>query len=253
MGIMSDLGVSGAIPNIPKIDLTGFISSTWIYVFIIVFFGILLIAGIILFFFFTTYKKKIILFENIAGQGYQPIFRSRARVIKLGIGGEEILKTLFGGYYVSAYGRKMGRNTYWYAKGQDGYWINVLLGDLDTKKAMLDIEPVDRDIRMFHIALDRISQSTYGKQSFLEKYGVHMMLFLFLIVLIFGMWFIVGKIGDAVAPLSTASDTSLKVQEMNVKITNQLDSIARNLGVRTSEIEVSESGLAPAPPAPVAT
>jgi len=247
MGILSDLGVSDSLPEIPKIELTGFLSSTWIYILVIVFIGVIFVVGASLFFFFMTYKKKIILFENIAGQGYQPVFKSRARVVKLGIGGEEILKTLFGGHYVSAYGRKMGRNIYWYAKGQDGYWYNIIIGDLDTKQAMLDIEPVDRDVRMFHVALDRISHSTYGKQSFIEKYGIHVLLFVFLIVLIFGMWFIVGKIGDAVSPLASASDTALEVQEMNVRITNQLDSIARSLGYRVDEIELtnSDSGITP--------
>ena len=243
MPILDDLGVSGSIP---KIDLTGALSSSWIYVLIIVLVGLMIIVGAILMFFFLTYKKKIIVFENIAGQGYQPVFRSRARVLKLGVGGEEILKTLFGGYYVSAYGRKMGKNIYWYAKAQDGYWYNIVLGDLDTKQAMLDIEPVDRDVRMFHVALDRLSHSTYGKQSFLEKYGVHMLMFAFLIVLILGMWFIVGKIGDAVAPLAQSSETALKVQEMNVKITNQLDSIMRQMGYQPAQDISGGSGLAPA-------
>jgi len=243
MPLLDDLGVSGSIP---KIDLTGFLSSSWIYILIIIVVGLLLIVGVGLFVFFTTFKKRIIVFENIAGQGYQPVFRSRARVVKLGVGGEEILKTLFGGYYVSAYGRKMGKNIYWYAKGQDGYWYNIVLGDLDTKQAMLDIEPIDRDVRMFHVALDRLSHSTYGKQSFLEKYGVHMIMFLFLIVLIGGMWFIVGKIGDAVAPLAQSSETALKVQEMNIKITNQLDSITRNMGYAPVTTISGGTGITPA-------
>lgn len=241
MGMLDDLGVSGSIP---KINIVGFLSSTWFYVVIVLILGLVLIITAAIIIFFMTYKKKIILFENISGQGYQPVLRTRARVLKLGVGGEEILKTLFGGNFVSAYGRKMGRNIYWYAKGQDGYWYNIIIGDLDTKHAMLDIEPIDRDVRMFHVALDRLSHSTYGKQSFLEKYGVHMMLFVFLIVLILGMWFIVGKIGGAVAPLAASSETALKVQEMNVKITAQLDSIARQMGFKP---EISGgSGIIPA-------
>jgi len=97
------------------------------------------------------------------------VLRTRARIVKLGVGGEEILKTFSGGTYVSAYGRKMGKNTYWYAKGGDGYWYNIILGDLDTKQKILDVEPIDRDVRMFHVALDRLSHQTYGKTSFLEK------------------------------------------------------------------------------------
>ncbi len=243
MGILSDLGVS---ESIPKIDITGWASNSWIYIVIIVFIGILFILGLLLFLFFITYKKKVVLFENISGQGYQPVLKTRARTVKLGVGGEEILKTLFGGHYVSAYGRKMGKNTFWYAKGQDGYWYNIVIGDLDSKQAMLDIDPIDRDVRMFHVALDRLSHQTYGKTSFMEKYGVHMMLFLFLIVLLFGMWFIVGKIGDAVAPLKDSTENAVKVQEANDATIAKLDSLIRALGYFPEEVDTGGSGLEPA-------
>jgi len=227
MGVLSDLGVSG---NIPSIDITGFFSSTWIYIAIIVVVGIILIGAVFMLLFFLTYKKKIVIFENISGQGYQPVLKTRARVLKLGVGGEEILKTLVGGIFISAYGRKMGKNTYWYAKGQDGYLYNIVLGDLDAKQAILDVEPIDRDVRMFHVALDRLSHQTYGKTNFLEKYGIHIMLFIFLITLVLGMWFIVGKIGEAVAPLAQSAELSLKIQESNSILISKLESVVNNLG-----------------------
>ncbi len=235
MGTLDELGV-----NMPSIDITGFFSSTWIYIAIVVVVGIILIAGVFLFLFFLTYKKKIVIFENISGQGYQPVLKTRARVLKLGVGGEEILKTLFGGIFISAYGRKMGKNTYWYAKGQDGYLYNIVLGDLDAKQALLDIEPIDRDVRMFHVALDRLSHQTYGKQSFMERYGVQLMMFFFLVTLVLGMWFIVGKIGEAVAPLSQSAELSLKIQESNSILISKLESVVNNLG------RGGGSGLVPA-------
>ena len=240
MGILDDLGVG---ESIPKIDITGFFSASWIYIAIIVVVGIILVGLAIFLLFILTYKKKIILFENISGQGYQPVFRSRARVVKLGVGGEEILKTLFGGHFVSAYGRKMGKNTYWYAKGGDGYWYNIILGDLDAKQKILDVEPIDRDVRMFHVALDRLSHQTYGKTSFLEKYGIHMMMFAFLIVLILGMWFIVGKIGDAVAPLEMSTENAVKIQEANDKTLAKLDNLIRALGGIPDRVGDGGSGL----------
>jgi len=242
MGLLNDLGVESS--SIPSIDITGWASSSWIYIGVIVFFGILFVAGLAMFLFFLTYKKKIVLFENISGQGYQPVLKTRARVLKLGVGGEEILKTLFGGFFLSAYGRKMGKNTYWYAKGQDGYLYNIILGDLDAKHAILDVEPIDRDVRMFHVALDRLSHQTYGKTGFLEKYGIHLMLFFFLITLILGMWFIVAEIGDAVAPLSQSATSAMEIQESNIIITSKLEGIVNNLArVSTS----GGSGLIPAP------
>jgi len=215
--------------SLPDIDITGFLSNSWFYVFIIGVFGFIFIAAIAVLLFYRTYNKKIVVFENISGQGYQPVIKTRARVIKLGIGGEEVLKTLAGGHYVSAYGRKMGKNTFWFCKGLDGYWYNIILGDVDTKLAMLDVEPVDRDVRMFHVALDRLSQQTYGKTSFMEKYGVQMLMFLFLIVLILGMWFIVGKVGDSTKALSDTAQTNERVASLLEGILKGSDNIANRI------------------------
>ena len=232
----------------PEISLRGAASNTWVYVAVIFVIGLILAIGVGIMLFMMTYKKRVVFFENIAGRGYQPVLKTKARVLKVGSGGEELLKTLSGGYMLSAYGKKMGKNTYWYAKGQDGYFYNVLLGDLDAKQGMLDIEPIDRDVRMFHVALDRITQSTYGKQNFFEKYGVHLMLFVFLIVLIGGIWFIVGQIGEAVEPLAQSGQTALEVQQMNVEITQRLEAVARLLGHEADSIQtnLTGGGLAPA-------
>jgi len=245
MGVLGDLGVPTS--GIPKFDITGFFSNTWMWVLLVVFIGILLAIGVGIFLFFLTYKKKIVVFENVSGQGYQPALKTRARVVKLGVGGEELLKTLFGGMFVSAYGRKMGKNTFWFCRGEDGYLYNSILGDFDTKRGILDIDPIDRDVRMFHVALDRLSHATYGKTSFVEKYGVHMLLFLFLIVLILGMWFIVGKIGDVTAPLAQSGENAIKIQEANDKTIDKLDALIRSMGFLPSEVvNDGGSGLAPA-------
>jgi hypothetical protein len=239
MGILGELGVADKLPSI---NITGFLSNTWIYVLIVGVIGFILIATVCLILFFKTYNKKVILFENISGQGYQPILKTRARTVNLGVGGEEILKTI-GKKFVTAYGRKMGKNTFWFAKGQDGYWYNIVLGDLDSKRAMLDIEPIDRDVRMFHVALDRLSHQTYGKNSFLEKYGIHLLLFVFLVVMILGMWFIVGKIGDAVAPLAQSTTQAAELTKANAEITTKLARIIETLGLEKTP---GGSGLAPA-------
>jgi hypothetical protein len=240
MSFLGDLGV-----NAPKINLTGALSSTWVYVLIIAIVGLLIVIGTIVFFFFLTYKKKVILFENISGQGYQPVLRTRARIVKLGIGGEELLKTFAGGHYISAYGRKMGRNTYWYAKGQDGYWYNIVLGDLDAKQGILDVEPIDRDVRMFHVALDRLSHQTYGKTNTLDKVLFYGSMFLFLIILVLGMWFIVGKIGEATAPLAQSQELNIKMQEAHTQTIQKLDSLIRAMGAMPEKFE-GGSGLKPA-------
>ena len=224
---------------LPKIEIGGFLSNSWVYILIIAIIGLILIVTLVLVLFYKTYRKKVIIFENISGQGFQPLIRTRARIVRVGGAGEEIMKTLAGGRYLTAYGRKMGKHSYWFAKGQDGYLYNVVLGDLDAKMGMLDIEPVDRDVRMFHVALDRLSQSTYGKQSFMEKYGSQMIMFLFLIVLVVGMWMIIGKIGDATQSLSLTAETNRDVLQALGGVLQKTDNIQ-------SGIEGGVSGLVPA-------
>lgn len=217
--IIGDLGL-----NAPNIDITGFLSNTWVWIFAVFIIGVILIGTLVMVLYFTTYNKKLVFFENISGQGFQVVKKKRARTLRLGLGGEEILK-LIGREFFTAYGRKMGKNTYWFAKGQDGYWYNILLGDLDAKMGMLDIEPVDRDVRMFHVAKDRLNKETYQKQSFMEKYGIQMLMFAFLIVLVLGIWFIVGKVGDATAVLSTTAETNARVAEATSNALQALSNI----------------------------
>jgi len=224
---------------VPDINITGLFSSTWIYVAIIAVIGLILIVGVSLLLYFRTFNRKVIFFENISGLGYQPVMRKRARRLKVGTGGEEVL-SLMGGDTISAYGRKMGKNTYWFAKGIDGYWYNFLLGDLDTKMAMLDIEPIDRDVRMFHTAKDKQNRYNYDKKGFMEKYGTMLIAFIFLIILIIGMWLIIGRIGKATTALADTAKTNEKLTATNLELLKQ------NERVKTGGIEGVVSGIVPA-------
>ena len=235
-GILGDLGVN--IP-VPQLDVTGFFSNTWLYVFIIGVIGFIVIVIVALLLFYRTYNRKVTIFENISGQGYHPTLTTRARIVSLGISGEEVLKTLAGGRYLTAYGRKMSKNSYWFAKGQDGYLYNFILGDLDTKMAMLDIEPIDRDVRMFHVALDRLSSQTYGKPSFLEKYGNVMFLFLFLCLIVGAMWIIIGRIGEA-------TDALVQTAETNKEVVKALPNLLQGISNIKSGIVEGASGIVPA-------
>lgn len=227
--------------TLPSINITGFLSSTWLYVFLIMFIGAIGIVALVIFLYYKTWNKKIEFYENVSGAGYQRIGVRRARTIKLGIGGDEVLKPkgFFG--YLTAYGQKMGRNIYWFAKGSDGYWYNVILGDLDGKRNMLDIEPIDRDARMFHVAMDRITVNQFGeKKNFMEKYASYILVFGFLVIMILGMWFIVGKIGDSTQALSETAETNTVVAELLSNILAGADNIATQQNIQSS------SGLIPA-------
>jgi len=229
------------------IDVSGFISNTWWWVLIVVVLGMLIILTVGLLLFFRTYNRKVIVFENISGLGYQPVMKTRARIIKVGNGGEEVLKTLAGRHYVSAYGRKMGKNTYWYCKGSDGYWYNIVMGDLDAKLGMLDIEPIDRDVRMFHVSMDRMIKATYDKQTLANKILLYGLPILMIIVFLVGIYLVIGKIGDVTSPLAETNQNQQKIAESNLAITERLSLIVQRLEGKDVSLDpdVAATGLQP--------
>ena len=126
----------------------------------------------------------------------------------------------------------MGKNTYWFAVGQDGYWYNIVLGDLDAKMGMLDIEPIDRDMRYMHEAIRKNIQDRYRKVKFMEKYGVIMISAFVLIILLAGMWFLLDKMAEMNSANTAAIQTSAEVMKQNGEILVALDNILNSGGLR---------------------
>lgn len=198
---------------------------------------VILAGGIIIYMILQqkTFNKKIILFENISGQGYQPTLKDRARLVKIGDGGEEILYLRKKKVYRTAYGKKMGKNTYWFAVGQDGYWYNITLGDLDAKMGMLDIEPIDRDMRYMHVAIRKNITERYRKVGFMEKYGVMLISGIVILIMLGGMWFLIDQIGELLG--STAGIVE--------KLTPLTDAMQKALS-KVDQLCSGGSGIAPA-------
>ena len=203
-------------------------------IWVVILFIVAIIIAIVTFIIFQyrTYNKKVIVFENISGQGFQPVLRDRARLVKLGDAGEEVLFLKKKRVYRTAYGRKMGKNTYWFAIGQDGYWYNVVLSDLDAKMGSLDIDPIDRDMRYMHVAIRKNIQDRYRKVSFMDKYGTHIMLGIFLLIMILGLYFLLDKMTEISATTAQAVQVSLEVQSATQQTLSALENICGASGLK---------------------
>jgi len=214
----------------------GFGSTIWFFIILIIVILGFGITAIIFMNRFRVYNKKIVVFENISGQGFQPVYKDRAKLVKLGDGGEELLYLLKKKVYRTAYGKKMGKNVYWFAVGQDGYWYNVILGDVDAKMGMLDIEPIDRDMRYMHVAIRRNITDRYkNKLGFMDKYGAWVLSGVVIIVLMIGMWFMFDKIADMNAVSAEAVKVAAEVQKETGKLVAALDNLYGGSGLRPIE------------------
>lgn len=210
------------------INFSGFISNTWWWVLIVVILVVILSIGTGFLLFFRTYNRKIEIYENIAGRGYQRTGIVRARIVKMGNTGGEVLRT-WRGNFLSAYGNKIGTNTYMYVRGPDGYYYNAVHGDFDTKLGILDIEPVDTDVRMFHDAVAKYIGNQYGETNKLAQlimYGIPVFL---LIILLVGGYVLIGKIGEVTSPLAETNKNSAEIVKSNAQITERISLIVERL------------------------
>lgn len=224
----TDLGV--AIPSFTSGNI-----GYWITVCAIIF--LVALAGAILFWIWyqnKIFNKRIVVFENIAGAGWQKTYNDRARIVKIGDGGEEIMYLKKKKVYRTAYGKKMGKDTYWFAIGQDGYWYNVVLGDLDAKMGMLDIEPIDRDMRYMHVAIRKNIQERYRKIGLMEKYGQLIMSGMFFIIIIAGIWLLLAKVEDLVTILIQNIEASKPVADALSNAIGKLDSFCGGSGLSSA-------------------
>ena len=213
--------------------LLGIISSSvvWIVATIL----LVIICGVIFYFMYQwrIYNKTIYIFENLAGKGYILTGLDKARLIKFGKTGEEVLYLRKRKLYRTAYGRKMGTNSYWFAVGQDGYWYNFILGDLDAKREMLDIEPIDRDVRMMYVAMSNNINSRFDKKTFMEQYGTIIFSSIILLIFVIGCYFMLSKIGGIAETLNKGLEESVKLQASNGEIAARIDSMLSGSGLKT--------------------
>jgi hypothetical protein len=219
------------------IDLPSFAINK-VYILLIVAIAIFLICGAIIIFIvyhYRIYRRKIIVFENIAGKGYQLAGKDRAKVVRIGVGGEELLYLRKQRVFRTAYGRKMGKNQYWFAIGQDGYWYNIVLGDLDAKMGMLDIEPIDRDMRYMHVAVARNIIDRYRKTSWADKYLPMIYMAILLLVFLVGMWFLLDKMKDTASIINEGQETHLETMKITKEVLGAVDTIKGGSGIRPAD------------------
>jgi len=212
------------------LSLGGFAASSvgmYILIFLIALVGIG-IAGLAIWYYTQKvhYKFDIVVFENVSGKGWGVSMKDKARYLRLSKDGTEVFWLRKKKMPLTAYGKKMGTNQYWFAVGQDGGWYNIVLGDLDAKMGTLDIEPVDRDIKYISVALRKNAAENYGpKITFMDRYGTWILGGVTLIILMAGIWFLLEQMGNTAQSLTAASGNFEKVVEPITRALAHVDSI----------------------------
>lgn len=223
------------------LDLKAVVSSVGLPLQYVVY--ILLICVALGFITWLLYQKKVYFvtiqyYDNLGGKRYTEAGVDKARVVRLGLVDGEFLWAKRKKMYLPADGLKMGMNKYYFAKNDDGYWYNIILGDLDAKNGILDIEPTDRDMKATAYAIRKNTENRHAKKSNVDKflqYGIPVIL---LLILCIGGWFMLKKTGEWSGQVTATANENLKIQaqisDTNKLIVSKLDQIISTSGIKTA-------------------
>lgn len=184
--------------------------------------GVIFIAGIGfgLYWYYQkrVWNKTVTRFELI-GDRYEPTFRDKAKSVKLGSGGFEVLFWQKAKVYRIAYGQRIGKSTYYFFTAPDGYEYNGVLGKQIMTDGKIPIITSTTSMRSQYTALEKQIEALHGsKVTFWDKYGNWVISIAFMLIigvlawLIFKEWSkglgllpdVVDKIGIAVDKISNA-------------------------------------------------
>lgn len=187
---------------------------------------ILTFGGLIAWFFITKllYNKKIVFFEKV-GSYFEPVKKDSARILKWGKSGDSCFFTRKTKLFLPTPTLQMGRNVYWYAKRQDGEYINFKMRDLDTLSKEMDIHFLDKEMRYARVSLHKNIEERFKKITFWDKYGGFIAYTILIMVICFGMWLLLdkmNKISDSTAGTISASE---KVIDKVNNVLTALDNI----------------------------
>ena len=181
------------------------------------------------------YNKKIVILEDVAGSDdLEVIGRDRATLVKMGQSGMEILYLKNRKKYLGAYGKRMGKNTYNFAIGPDGYWYNVTLGSLTQGLDKVKINPTNVNMRYQNEGLMQTIKSRYESTTFLQKYGGLIAYVLLIAITGIMIFLLFDKFIELSGTVKGAVDAAANVMEETKKVIGAIDSLKASGGIQVA-------------------
>jgi hypothetical protein len=211
---------------------------TYQIVLFIVFLVFFLLIGIVLLIWLNYRYKwpyKVTVLENVAGQGFIPSFKDRARLVSFGDGGEEIFFLRKKKKYKIGYGKYIGKRAIAWAIGDDGYWYNVTFGNVNKTLQELGLDPVDRDVRYATASVRKGLDLDYKQKTFFEKWAVPITIGMLIFAMLInggGMYYVLDKQKETALATATSVETSARVMELAKEVLAQIDVVASGSGLQ---------------------
>lgn len=220
-----------ALEFLPDISNTSF-GFVALVIFILIFLAIIVSVGLYFLINALRFNKKVVILEDVSGSDdLEPIGKDKARLVKVGKGGTEVLYLKKRKVYRGAYGKRMGKNTYYFAIGSDGYWYNSTLGSLASGMNKIGIKPTNVNMRYQNESLMELIKERYDKPSFWAQYGQILMNIAFFMIIAVMFWLYFDSFKDTSPALIEASKTLKETADVLRQTVGGLDSLKATGGL----------------------
>lgn len=172
------------------------------------------------------FNLKIVLFERINGK-YQPTRRDKAKKIKIGHAGDEVIKLRKNKKILPMPSLQTGINTYWYYVSDDGEWINFDAGDFDEDRRQLGANFLDKEMRYARTSLQHMTEQRYNQLSWWQRNGNLVFGIAAFVIIGIVMYLIVQEYASMTAGAQKAVEASKEVMDSAEKVLSSLDNVCQ--------------------------
>jgi len=175
-------------------------------------FAIIFIGGAI--FIYMSWRNKKVFNKNIkllelVGDYYQPALDDKAKIVKMGSGGFEILYLKKLKTWKVAYGGRVGLHTYYFFKSPDGYWYNSMfygkIEEIAKHGGLIPVVTANPLMRGQYTALEKQIDALHSdKKSFMDKYGTWVLAISFVVIAGFMLYLCYKEFVTAMSGLSAS-------------------------------------------------
>lgn len=158
--------------------------------------------------------------SNISGLGYGLVGKDKARVVRFGDGGEELLFLRKRKKLRVGYGKRTGLREITFTIPEDGLWYQVGYGDFDKTLREIGLTPTSVNVRLAMASARKGLDERLKPKSWAEKYAIPLMIGAILILgIMLGASIIImsKKIVEAsrinAQTMNASYETQLKTQE----------------------------------------
>lgn len=223
-----------ALPSLPSFSISS--NTLGIMGVVFVTLVILSIAGYFIFM-KLRYNQTFRIFEEI-GNFVMPMGTDKAWFQRIGYTGDVWARTKKLKKVLERPTFRMGKE-WWFFRRKDGELINFCLANFNEKMREAGCHFIHEDMRLSRVAIGKMLQNEYKRESFLEKYGSYIAIGILCIIVIVGSVLNTQQNLKYAEKMGQLQTSATKIYESSVVMADAIVKMSDKMGGSVREVKTS--------------